>query len=62
MGGGFETAVTGRDQRERVVLQGVRWLAAMVLLAVGTMILAAAAYVAYVARLWAAAARGQKPA
>lgn len=58
--GGIETAKTRLDRSEEIALQAVRWMAAMVLLAVGTALIAAAAYVAYVARLWAAAARGER--
>ncbi len=51
---------TTKDSSEPLAVQAVRWMVAIVLLAVGTALLAAAAYTAYIARLWTAAARGER--
>jgi hypothetical protein len=48
-----------RHRGESIVLQAARWMIAVILLAVGTTLLATAAYAAYIAKLWAAAARGE---
>jgi hypothetical protein len=44
---------------ESIVLQAARWMIAVVLLIVGTSLLATAAYAAYIAKMWTAAARGE---
>lgn len=43
-----------------IVVQAARWMIAVVLLTVGTALLATAAYAAYIAKLWTAAARGEQ--
>jgi hypothetical protein len=48
-----------RHKRDSIMLQAARWMIAVVLLTVGTVLLATAAYAAYIAMLWTAAARGE---
>ena len=50
-----------RRKGESIVMLAARWMIAVVLLTVGTALLATAAYAAYIAKLWAAAARGEHP-
>lgn len=48
-----------RGKGESITLQAARWMIAVILLTVGTVLLATAAYAAYIAKLWTAAARGE---
>jgi hypothetical protein len=51
--------VRTRRKSESIMVLAARWVIAVVLLAVGTVLLATAAYAAYIAKLWTAAARGE---
>lgn len=48
-----------RRTSESIMMLAARWVIAVVLLTVGTVLLATAAYAAYIAKLWTAAARGE---
>lgn len=48
-----------RRKGESILVLAARWMIAVVLLTVGTVLLATAAYAAYIAKLWTAAARGE---
>lgn len=48
-----------RPKSESLMVLAARWVIAVVLLTVGTVLLATAAYAAYIAKLWTAAARGE---